>query len=78
VFIRNLTPIEKDRRLAVVVEAIIGVWAIVTIFGTAFQCSVPRTWDIWNGKCFSVVSGACLPSSDPHRSLLLRYGYKPY
>jgi hypothetical protein len=77
VFIRNLTPIAKDRQMAVVVEAIIGVWAIVTIFGTAFQCSVPRTWDIWNGKCFSVVSDACLPP-DPHHFLLLCRGYRPY
>jgi len=56
VFIRNLTPIAKDRRLAVFVEVIIGIWTIVTIFGTAFQCSVPRTWDIWNRECFSVLA----------------------
>lgn len=64
-FIHTLTPITKDRWLATVVEAVVGVWAAVTLFGTAFQCSVPRTWDIWNGKCFSIVSEAYLPPPKP-------------
>lgn len=55
-FIHNLTPIAKDRWLASAVEVVVGVWAVVTLFGTAFQCSVPRTWDIWNGKCFSILA----------------------
>lgn len=63
VFIRNLTPIAKDKRLALIVEAVIGVWTVVAIFGTAFQCSLPRAWDIWHGKCFNIVSSACLHAS---------------
>ncbi|KAJ5599347.1 hypothetical protein VI817_000511 [Penicillium citrinum] len=52
VFIRSLTPASKDRVYARIVEGIICTWAVATIFGTAFQCSMPRTWDFWNGKCF--------------------------
>lgn len=66
VFIGSLTPSSKDKWLARVAEAIVYVWAIVAIFGTAFQCSVPRTWDFWNGQCFNVVSGV---SFHPYRFL---------
>ncbi|KAJ5379216.1 hypothetical protein N7509_012335 [Penicillium cosmopolitanum] len=52
VFIRSLTPTSKDKRYALLVEGMICTWAVVTILGTAFQCSLPRTWDFWNGKCF--------------------------
>ncbi|KAJ5814482.1 hypothetical protein N7474_006259 [Penicillium riverlandense] len=54
VFIRSLTPSSKDKWLARAVEGIIYAWAVVAIFGTAFQCSVPRTWDFWDGQCFNV------------------------
>ena len=59
VFIRSLTPSAKDKWLARGVEAIVYVWAIVAIFGSAFQCSVPRAWDFWQGQCFNVV---CVPA----------------
>ncbi|KAJ5611132.1 hypothetical protein N7510_007851 [Penicillium lagena] len=54
IFIRNLTPSLKDKKLARAVETIIYAWAVVAIFGTAFQCSLPRTWDFWKGQCFNV------------------------
>ncbi|KAJ5831832.1 hypothetical protein N7474_000143 [Penicillium riverlandense] len=52
VFIRSLTPSSKDKWLARGVEVIVYAWATVAIFGSAFQCAVPHTWDIWNGQCF--------------------------
>ncbi|CAL5871436.1 uncharacterized protein PFLUO_LOCUS5686 [Penicillium psychrofluorescens] len=52
VFIRSLTPSSRDKWLARGVEAIVYAWATVAIFGSAFQCTVPHTWDIWNGQCF--------------------------
>jgi hypothetical protein len=57
VFIRGLTPSAKDKWLARGVETIVYVWAVVVIFGTAFQCSLPRTWDFQNGQCFNLVGG---------------------
>ncbi|CAG8887251.1 unnamed protein product [Penicillium egyptiacum] len=56
VFIRSLTPSTKDKWLARGVEAIVYAWAVVTIFGTAFQCSLPHTWDFQNGKCFNLLT----------------------
>lgn len=41
--------------MALFVEAVIGIWAVVAFFGSAFQCASPRTWDVWNGECFSLV-----------------------
>lgn len=61
-FIRGLTPSAKDKWLARGVEVIVYGWAVVTIFGTAFQCSLPRTWDFQNGRCFNLVSGVLLLS----------------
>ncbi|KAJ6087398.1 hypothetical protein N7467_006312 [Penicillium canescens] len=56
VFIRSLTPSPKDKWLARGVEAIVYAWAVVAIFGTAFQCSLPRTWDFQNGQCFNLLA----------------------
>ncbi|KAJ5714106.1 uncharacterized protein N7483_011287 [Penicillium malachiteum] len=56
IFIRSLTPSSKDHLFALLIEIVTGIWAVVSIFGYAFQCSVPNTWDFWNGKCFNIVS----------------------
>ncbi|KAI2707941.1 hypothetical protein CBS147333_4523 [Penicillium roqueforti] len=56
VFIRSLTPSAKDKWLARGVEAIVYVWAVVAIFGTAFQCSLPRAWDFQNGQCINLLT----------------------
>ncbi|KGO36730.1 hypothetical protein PEX1_026430 [Penicillium expansum] len=54
VFIRSLTPSAKDKWLARGVEVIIYAWVVVVILGTAFQCSLPHTWDFQNGQCFNL------------------------
>ncbi|CAI7567762.1 unnamed protein product [Penicillium viridicatum] len=56
VFIRGLTPSAKDKWLARGVEVIVYAWAVVAIFGTAFQCSLPHTWDFQNGQCFNLLA----------------------
>ncbi|OQE31041.1 hypothetical protein PENFLA_c002G04304 [Penicillium flavigenum] len=56
VFIRSLTPSAKDKWLAHGVETIVYAWALITIFGTAFQCSLPRTWDFQSGHCFNLLT----------------------
>ncbi|KAJ5185791.1 hypothetical protein N7491_006338 [Penicillium cf. griseofulvum] len=56
VFIRSLTPSAKDKWLARGAEGIVYTWAVVAIFGTAFECSLPRTWDFWNGQCFNLLA----------------------
>ncbi|OGE58273.1 hypothetical protein PENARI_c001G05670 [Penicillium arizonense] len=52
VFIRNLTPASLDRRFALVLGILIGLWAITGIITASFQCHLPRTWDYINGSCF--------------------------
>ncbi|QKX61011.1 uncharacterized protein TRUGW13939_08157 [Talaromyces rugulosus] len=53
-FVQSVTPSIRDKWIARAVKAILLAWATVVIFGTAFQCSVPHTWDIWNGQCFNL------------------------
>ncbi|KAJ5587743.1 uncharacterized protein N7459_003508 [Penicillium hispanicum] len=55
-FIRGLTPSSGDQLLARIVEGLTGAWTLVAVFGTAFQCSPPRTWDFWSGKCFDMTA----------------------
>ncbi|KAJ5356283.1 hypothetical protein N7517_010892 [Penicillium concentricum] len=52
VFIRNLTPASLDRRFALVLGILIGLWTVVSIFTAAFQCGVPETWNYLYGSCF--------------------------
>jgi hypothetical protein len=76
VFIRSLTPSAKDKWLARGAEAIVYTWAVVAIFGTAFECSVPRTWDLWNGQCFNLVGGVYfvpVTPSVPNTKILMRF-----
>lgn len=40
---------------AAILQAILTIWALVAIFGGAFQCHVPRTWD-YRGDCFDIVT----------------------
>ncbi|KUL84394.1 hypothetical protein ZTR_08829 [Talaromyces verruculosus] len=55
-FVQSVTPSIRDKWIARAVKAILLAWATVGIFGTAFQCSVPHTWDIWNGRCFNLLA----------------------
>lgn len=57
VFIRNLTPASLDRRFALVLGILIGLWTIVSILTAMFQCNVPQTWNYLQGTCFDRVSG---------------------
>ncbi|KAE8148356.1 hypothetical protein BDV25DRAFT_131303 [Aspergillus avenaceus] len=50
-FIRNLTPVTRDHLHATVLQILLSVWAIVALFGSAFQCQVPQTWN-YRGRCF--------------------------
>ncbi|KAJ1709184.1 hypothetical protein NYO67_8670 [Aspergillus flavus] len=51
VFICNLTPASRDHILARVAQGLILVTAVTALFGTAFQCRYPRTWDYLNEQC---------------------------
>ncbi|KAB8201384.1 hypothetical protein BDV34DRAFT_229346 [Aspergillus parasiticus] len=50
-YICNLTPASRDRILARVAKGLILVTAVTSLFGTAFQCRFPRTWDYLNEQC---------------------------
>ncbi|KAJ5249028.1 hypothetical protein N7468_000479 [Penicillium chermesinum] len=55
-FMRNLTQTANDRFFGLFLAIAIGVWAVVSIFGTAFQCSVPGTWNFWSNNCFDLAA----------------------
>ncbi|EIT81389.1 hypothetical protein AO1008_10120 [Aspergillus oryzae 100-8] len=55
VFICNLTPASRDHILARVAQGLISVTAVTALFGTAFQCRYPRTWDYLNEQCIDRV-----------------------
>ncbi|GKZ20888.1 hypothetical protein AbraIFM66951_009210 [Aspergillus brasiliensis] len=55
-FIRNLTPTAKDHRVANVVQISVTVIALICLLGTAFQCSVPTTWNYYSGNCMDLIA----------------------
>jgi hypothetical protein len=55
-FIRSLTPVHKDHFQAAVLQGLIAVLGVVGVFGTAFQCHMPRPWDYWHGQCFNLAA----------------------
>ncbi|KAE8138542.1 hypothetical protein BDV38DRAFT_292144 [Aspergillus pseudotamarii] len=53
VFICNITPASRDRILARVAQGLVLITAVTALFGTAFQCHFPRTWDYLEGRCIN-------------------------
>ncbi|KAF9890417.1 hypothetical protein FE257_006085 [Aspergillus nanangensis] len=53
-FVRDLTPASSDRRIAIGLEVIIGMWAVSGVIATAFQCKPPQTWNYLHGECFNL------------------------
>ncbi|KAL4875320.1 hypothetical protein BJY04DRAFT_224192 [Aspergillus karnatakaensis] len=50
-FISNVSPVRRDHQLATIMQAAMVVVGITGVFGTAFQCRLPRPWDYWRQKC---------------------------
>jgi hypothetical protein len=66
IFIRNLTPASLDRRVALVLGAFIGLWAVISIFTASFQCHLPQTWNYLHGTCFNRVWNLSFLSTMAH------------
>lgn len=41
-----------------IIEAVVAVWAVASIFTLLFQCHLPRPWDYTTGQCIHQVSVA--------------------
>lgn len=54
VFIRNLTPVSRDHFHATILQILLTIWAVVALFGSAFQCQASRPWDT-SGTCIDLV-----------------------
>lgn len=54
-FVHSLSPTIRDRRVAHGVQALVVVTGVVGLFGSAFQCRLPRTWDYIRGNCIDEV-----------------------
>ncbi|KFX97039.1 hypothetical protein V495_01282 [Pseudogymnoascus sp. VKM F-4514 (FW-929)] len=50
-FITRLTPNVATIKVGMVILVLIGVWGVATVFGFAFQCSLPQPWNITSGVC---------------------------
>ncbi|KAF7591468.1 hypothetical protein BBP40_001514 [Aspergillus hancockii] len=56
VFIRDLTPAHRDRVLEHIAQGFMIVFAVIAIFGSAFQCQFPKTWDYLRETCIDAVT----------------------
>ncbi|PCG90241.1 Hypothetical protein PENO1_072920 [Penicillium occitanis (nom. inval.)] len=51
-FVRSITAVPLDRKLALVLIIILSVWGFVSVITVAFQCQPLPTWDYLTGKCY--------------------------
>ncbi|KAF2198696.1 hypothetical protein GQ43DRAFT_343134, partial [Delitschia confertaspora ATCC 74209] len=48
---------EAVHKVAVVIlSSVVVAWTIAVTFGFAFQCKLPRPWDVHGGKCISIMA----------------------
>lgn len=59
-FVGYLSPFSQDRLVAIGNHAAVGVWAVIGIFASAFQCH-PRPWSYLHDACFNRV---CMQNSE--------------
>ena len=52
----NITPVSSHRRSAQIVFAATLLWTTTALFGLAFQCHLPRPWDIANNVCIDRIA----------------------
>lgn len=55
-FVRSITVVALDRRIALVFIVILSIWGLVSVITVAFQCQPLPTWDYLTGKCYDRVS----------------------
>lgn len=50
-FITRLTPNVATIRVGRIILCLIATWGVATVFGFAFQCSLPQPWNNTTGVC---------------------------
>ena len=53
--IHRITPVNAHQLLISGAAVISLLWSLTGLFAAAFQCQVPRIWEILEGKCFGQV-----------------------
>ncbi|MCJ1319622.1 hypothetical protein MMC15_004958 [Xylographa vitiligo] len=49
--ISSLTPVQKQKQMAVYIGIFVIVWTIITEFTFAFQCHIPNPWQFIDNEC---------------------------
>lgn len=55
-FVRSITVVALDRKIAFVFIVLLSIWGFVSVITVAFQCQPLPTWDYLAGKCYDRVS----------------------
>ncbi|KAH8703269.1 hypothetical protein BGW36DRAFT_369075 [Talaromyces proteolyticus] len=51
-FVRGITAVPIDRKVALAFIVFLSVWGLVSVITVAFQCQPLPTWDYLTGKCY--------------------------
>ena len=54
--IHRITPVNVHQLLISGTAVIALLWSLTGLLAAAFQCQVPRTWEVLQEKCFDQVS----------------------
>lgn len=55
-FLRSITAVPADRKIALIFIVVLSLWGLVSVITVAFQCQPLPTWDYLTGKCYDRVS----------------------
>lgn len=55
-FLRSITAVPADRKIALIFIVVLSLWGLVSVITVAFQCQPLPTWDYLKGKCYDRVS----------------------
>lgn len=58
--LRTISPVQLHKQMTLAVGAVTILWAVVAIFGLAFQCHLPYPWRFIDNACFNQVSSTLL------------------
>ncbi|KAH8660814.1 hypothetical protein BGZ60DRAFT_530820 [Tricladium varicosporioides] len=53
-FMQSLSPSTINLRSGYAIAAFLALWGVVSVFVSAFQCSLPNPYDVYYGKCLDV------------------------
>lgn len=67
VYFGNIFFQRTHRRVVSAMGVLVGVWSAVSLGAVAFQCQLPKPWEVMTLRCYNRVSAICISKADEWR-----------